>query len=553
MKKLALIVLITFCAASIFASGTDASQPMTVDKVTALGWDGLDYDQESFNDTKAFIADRFGLEIDMSSMTGMHNPGAMEKPELIWASGDYPDFFDFYIQRMEAWNFPGIWDKVIDWNDHLDKVPNVRAHFSQAEWDDAIKRRKRPDGKLPYLFGHNYRVALTAWVYESTTFDNLGINPPKTTDDLYKALQVLRAEYPEPEHFLISSRNNFAGILNGIAYAFRVDTGLRIDSDAISMAEPYFWDTDTNKLTFGGIDDKYLNALKFAKKLMDEGLAPDMTTAMDEGIYWNEAATTLKFFMSYGPTKDANGMFTQQTREKAPDAVWKELLTPITAYADKVSLVPYNPPDYDNGVIITDKPSAEVRDKIIKFIDFMAEIRPGTIWGYEQMFAVNDWLGGPNWIVNNDPKIGRIGARLPPKEWSLREASASYSSEKSPWAGEHGDGAMAGWPPPAGWPHRTPFISDVYQAYDPFLLYAEAIKDGSGEFIKKIVWARTPEEDEKLKELEGAMSDIIANFVRGFLKGEVSEAAWDDYKRDVKKAGLDEAMALRQKIYDRNN
>ena len=177
MKKLALIVLISFCAASVFASGAGGGvQPLTVDKVTALGWDGLDYDQESYDDTKAFIADKFGLEIDMSSMVGMHNPASLEKPELIWASGDYPDFFDFYIQRMEAWNFPGIWDKVIDWNDHLDKVPNVRAHFSQAEWDDALNRRRRPDGKLPYMWGHNYRVALTAWVYESTTFDNLGIN-----------------------------------------------------------------------------------------------------------------------------------------------------------------------------------------------------------------------------------------------------------------------------------------------------------------------------------------------------------------------------------------
>ena len=83
--------------------------------------------------------------------------------------------------------------------------------------------------------------------------------------------------------------------------------------------------------------------------------------------------------------------------------------------------------------------------------------------------------------------------------------------------------------------------------------YAESVKSGAGEFTKTIVWTRTPEEDTKLRELETAMAVIVNEFLRGFLKGEISEAAWDDYKRDLQKAGLDESFAIRKAIYDRNN
>ena len=217
MKKLALILLITFCATSVFASGgTDSgSAEREVYKVKFFGWENVP--QENVQKSLDFVKEKFGLDMDIQSLAGMHNPAGMNKPELIWASGDYPHFFEFYYQRIEDWNYPGIWDKIMDWRPHIDKVPNVRSRFTDFEWNDMVQRRSLPNGKLPYLPGHNYRIANTAWAYEKNTFDNLGIDAPLTLDDLYRALQVLRAEYPDPEYFLIGGRRSFSTSLSGSA------------------------------------------------------------------------------------------------------------------------------------------------------------------------------------------------------------------------------------------------------------------------------------------------------------------------------------------------
>ena len=167
MKRIALIVLIAFCAASLYAgsqqeSGTSAQE---VIKVKSFGWENVPYEnnQVAFD----FVKEKFGIDIDMTSLVGMHNPAGLDKPELIWASGDYPHFFEFYYQRIDDWNYPGVWDKLQDWKPLVDQVPNVRNRFTDFEWNDMVQRRSRPDGKLPYLAGHNYRIANTLFFRSS--------------------------------------------------------------------------------------------------------------------------------------------------------------------------------------------------------------------------------------------------------------------------------------------------------------------------------------------------------------------------------------------------
>ena len=563
MKKLALIVLVAFCAASAFAGGqgSAAQTDMEVFEVTTFGWAGVDYSMQQ--DAFDYVKETFGLDIDMTTMAGMGNPGDLEKPELMWISGDYPHFFDNYYQRIEGFGFAGIWDKIRDIKPLVAKIPNIRSWFSDFEWNDMVGRRSLPNGKLPYIPGHNYRTANTSWCYEATTFENLGIDAPNTLDDLYKALQVLRAEYTDPSYFLIGARENFFGIFNGIAFANRTYTGFNMGADNISMGEPYYYDPDTKELTFGATTEKYLNSLKYAKKLMDEGLAPDMTTRMDEGIFWNEAAKNLKLFISFGPTKDEGGNYDNAAVANFPDVNWIGLWTPITAYPDKVALVPYSPPDWDNGVFITDKVTdGAMLDQVLKYIDFLGTKREGSYYALESMFVLDEWLGRPAYEINTDPKVGRVGGLMNPKEWPLPDNSGQWKYDRSPYFGEHWTeeqyvaeygGPRPGWYPPTHYPIRTPFTLTIYQDYDPMFDYAESVKAGAGEFTKTIVWTRTPEEDTKLRELETAMAVIVNNFLRDFLNGEVSEAAWDDYKRDLQKAGLDEAFAIRKVIYDRNN
>ena len=548
MKKFVFFVLVAFCAASLFAGGSKAAATTEREIIEIKTFGKSSRIPEYHQDALDWVKDKFAIELDMYSVMDYKPQNLEDKPELIWASGDYPHYFNMYVQRFD--NLPAVWDHLIDMKPHLDKLPNVRALFSQEEWDNAIARRTRPDGTMPFIFGHNYRIANSAWCFEKNTFDNLGIDTPKTLDDLYEALQVLRAEYPGEDYMLIAGREQYYNIFIGITYAYRLNTGFRLMPDAINMGNPYFIDPDTGELTFSGTADKLLEALRFSKKLMDENLAPDMTTVY-EGAFFEEVVPHNKFFVAFAPTKDAWNHYNRLGSTTDPDINWTELWTPLTADPSKKALVPYTPVDWDNSTFITDKvTSPEMMDRILEFIDYFAK-RDETGRFFADVHEFYDWLGGPKLTLNTDPDRGPL-TYMVPKEWKLGEPRVGYDSTRSPWYGEHGDGT-APLMHLAAYMRRTPVNSLFYADYDPMMDYAESIKGGAGVFTEVILWDRTPEEDVRLRELETAMADIVDNFVRGYLHGKVSDAAWDDYKRDLQKAGLDEAFALRKKIYERSN
>ena len=89
------------------------------------------------NEIMNLIAEKVGAKVKETWLTGQT---AAEAIGTIIAGGDYPDFIDGGEAMMALYD-EGV---LVPWDDYLEKYPNLKALFTDQEWDAL----RQDDGKI---------------------------------------------------------------------------------------------------------------------------------------------------------------------------------------------------------------------------------------------------------------------------------------------------------------------------------------------------------------------------------------------------------------------
>ena len=80
------------------------------------------------NEIQKILADKTGVSVKETWLTGQT---AAEAVGTIIASGTYPDLIDGGDGMMQLYD-AGL---LVAWDDYLDKYPNLKNYYTDAEWD----------------------------------------------------------------------------------------------------------------------------------------------------------------------------------------------------------------------------------------------------------------------------------------------------------------------------------------------------------------------------------------------------------------------------------
>ena len=194
--------LLSGCGGNAASSGSSTSQESTgetesqgIREYTAFfAVPGTEINDD--NEIQAAIADITGARVKETWLTGQT---AQEAVGTMIAGGEYPDFIDGsdgQIQLYEA-------GALVALDDYLDKYPNIKEFYSDAEWDKV----RQEDGKIYWIpqFGNIWEKDMSAvhsdeafWI-QTRVLKWAGYPEVKTMDQYFDLIESYNEANPSME------------------------------------------------------------------------------------------------------------------------------------------------------------------------------------------------------------------------------------------------------------------------------------------------------------------------------------------------------------------
>ncbi|MFF2344927.1 ABC transporter substrate-binding protein [Pseudarthrobacter sp. NPDC058119] len=200
------------------------------------------------------------------------NASYEDKTNITLAGSDIPQVMVIqtkspgFVKNAQAGAF---WDLT----DKLDKYPNLKTTFPDIQKNSSV------NGKVYGLFRERSPMR-TAVMFRQDWLDKLGLQPPKTVEDLYKVAKAFTEQDPDG---------------NGINDTWGITIpkwGALGTNSPYDVIEEWFgagnrWTERDGKLVPSFETDEFLQADRFIKKMVDEKLInPDFATF--DPTKWNE-------------------------------------------------------------------------------------------------------------------------------------------------------------------------------------------------------------------------------------------------------------------------
>jgi len=359
-----------------------------------------------------------------------------EKFNLMIASENYTDAIIYDWQNaeggLEMYYEDGI---IVDLTDLIPEcMPNLNAYLDAHP--DVRKILTNSDGQILYIPTIRDDLALNIFVgpqIRTDWLDKLGLDIPKTTDDLYEVLKAFKTKDPngngeadEIPMSGVSFTSNLYGVGN-LLWAF--DTH-------------YSFYVKDGKVVWGPVEEQFTEGLAYIAKLYDEGLIDvdyllNDRTAMDS----KAIADRVGFEFSYQPTKYYNSAdFNDGTKVMAG--------IPYLTTKDNDSMMCFNQ-SYTQGVVtsvsLAVTTACEDPKGLLKWLD--------TVYSEEGIIALNFGKEGTHFeYVNGQPQvIPNMSSELQADYYAttmivnatfpLLQQWEAYSATLSEWGSE----AIATW------------------------------------------------------------------------------------------------------------
>ena len=241
------------------------------------------------NEFTTYLQDRTGIKIEFDRL-GSTSSEAMTQIQLRIATGEeLPDIvLNAGPSRLDAWDYmeDGILvplqDLIEDYGYYYDIAMENMAIYN-PELLSAVGTMNDPDGNMPFLWKYSLspgsQYDKQAYI-NKVWLDNLGLEVPTTTDELYDVLVAFRDQDPngnglKDEIPMLGAANEAKG-----SYVPNI-------CDVILTAFVYFSprqhliDDGSGNITFVSITDEFREGMKYIRKLVDEGLIPDFNFTQD--------------------------------------------------------------------------------------------------------------------------------------------------------------------------------------------------------------------------------------------------------------------------------
>lgn len=443
---------------------------------------------EGKNVREEFVLDKFKIKYDPKMY--ISEADFSQRVNILFASGDYPELFHSFFDENLGKQL-GSQGFFQDLTQYLDKMPNYQAMWTDSEWETVMKLAGDSEGRLFYLPMKGSNLIGQTWVYRKDVFDDLGLEFPKTTDELYNVMKAIKAEYPESVP--MTNRYGTDGLLEGFHSAFRTDKDFFTDPDA------------GDELVYGPTTDKYRDMLAFVNKLYEEDLIEkEFPTITDE--QWRSRYPTNEAFIEHSYVGRDNLYEQWQQEITGVDWVWSEGL--VSAY-DEQAFALRGDPHLKWGPAITDKLEGDKLNRLLKYWDWAATEEGAFFHEYGIEGETYEMVDGvPKHIDDGTSSTHGLGTYIRPE--------LEYSIENSP-------GLKAGYA-----------VSDAQMDYP---------------FIRPTVYNFTEEQQREVLNLEVVVKDMKDEYVVRFIMGQLDvtdDGDWQDYLDNMERSGLNDLLELKK-------
>lgn len=502
-KRLAALAMVGMMAAS-------TPMAITADEITFPLAETQSYDVFAMLNGEYDLADNLVMQTTLEeanmefNFTSVMNADLVEKRNLLLASGDYPDIFmksGFNMSDLNKYGSQGIFIPLEDII--REYAPNLTAVLDER---DAWKYLTSSDGHVYSLpeIGRQEGAITTCWINKKW-MDNLGLEEPKSIDDLYNVLKAFKEQ----------DANGNGDTTDEIPLT-------ATDAVKPDLLLPYFginYDYNTKlavidgELTYIPTADVYKEYVEFITKLYQEGILDKnaFTQAHEQQGAIGQANDVLGCFF------DA-GAFLTVGRDNDDDYI---ALKPF-----EEGTYPLNTGVTPGTLVITDY--CENPETVVAFFDQFYSEEGGikAIMGIEgKTWRMND-EGDWEWILDGEygSDVGTI------------RASATIQG-----AANH----------PSIWPDF--WYSNMSENVDPDEVYLNAERAALAETgVVPLPAMNYDEEDSMtLSTIKTDVDAYINQYVAQVATGELTlEESWDEYVATLENMGAGQMLEIYQAAYD---
>lgn len=407
---------------------------------------------------------------------------------------------------------------ILPVSDYIDLMPNFKDKVEKWGLKPEIDTLRQSDGKYYLLPGlHEKPWQDYSLVVRTDVLESLGLQEPKTWDEVYTMLKAMKAKNPNLYPFTdrYSQPKPTANLWNIVGSSWGAPGGWGFNHAT--------WDASAGKFFYTAASDKWKGWVEFLNKLVAEKLLdPESFTQTDD-----QARSKIATGKSFVITGNAQALVNDYRPDlsKNPTAKLKKIPLPIGPAGE------VNPaPRMENGLMI----SSKAKDNknfvaMMQFIDWLYYSDAGqefAKWGVEGTTFVKGANGKPE--LAQDVNVIGLRPNAPKhlqKDFGFYNGVFAYGGKPelvqaffSPEEQEYQK--VVGARPPAPWMPGPPA---------PF----------------------TDEEREQATLWETTLRDYVDQQTLRFILGQRPLTEWDAYVNELKSKNMDQYMDLQQKAYER--
>jgi len=160
-------------------------------------------------------------------------------------------------------------------SDYYDQMPFFKSYIESQKLEKELDKLKMEKGKY-YLFpGFQRKIQVQQWIYRKDLFEENNLEAPKTYDELFDSLVLLKGKYPSTTP--ISATWGGAHLLSMVGAGFGIPAGWRGNQ---------FFDAQTNRWVFAPATENFKEMCIFLNRCYKAGiLDPDFLTQNENDFY----------------------------------------------------------------------------------------------------------------------------------------------------------------------------------------------------------------------------------------------------------------------------
>lgn len=473
---------------------------------------------------------------------------AKQKFSMMVAGGEeLPDIVCLSLSDIERYNY-GSGGYFIPLNDYMENDAEnwnimMDTWATPEQKSNLLRDAYSFDGNM-YVFPTFYcdpadAVALYMSINQ-TWLDNLGLEVPTTTDELYNVLKAFKEQDAngngDPnDEIPMMGHTGWQGdvstfLMNSFTYyAFNSDFGYQLTAEDGQLRAPF-------------VTDEFREGLRFIHKLVEEGLLSDLS--------FSQTDAELKSIMQAPDDQDSLvGVMVGH-----PSAIFGSGVARVKDYIgipslegpDGVEYAPFNYQGGSNSIFITC--DCENPDEAFRFLDAMQD----TELSLSMRFGEKD----VHWrYAEGESRYSGIG-----EEYTAVYEQGFNPDEVVPWTTENNiiwhDNTLNSLPPLLmGGNLNVPYTDELQEyklgelCYNTFPARYNLHPE---EMPIKVIF--NEEETNRINDIQTSIQTYVDESITRFALGDMDiESGWDAYLAELDAMGLSEYLETSQTAYDRGN